>query len=631
MLFRSPLAGRTHSFTATYSQAEGDTISWVRWRIAVDGQEDSPLLDTGDIYGTSQLQADYDAFFAGTTYAVRCDVGTNAGQEASTGWQTVTVSYSAIAPNGLLNVECRRDGAVAINWSTARNTVGAGSGSYEIKGGNLVMNDGSSVTWTEENGEPIEYIAPWTLLWRGIPRKRNGGNLFEATTESGNVIAAAIAKTGTSGAIVTVKLNGTTIGTITIASGVYLDRTWTLIITPDRIYAGYAEGTGGLYPAANLYPGAALYPRDNTSYTMTTWNASMTYTQGAISQVQLIGAQTVEWLWIVTEEMDGSEITSILNNASYEPEWSDGETAFLAGFTDSLNAGNLNTTGYTLYRRNLTAGAYEKIGEFDINELSVLDYSACNNNAYVYQLWYTDATTFISTPIESVEITPCTWNHTILGCTQKEDGTYHVVKIYPFSANVTTGSMSNNNEPKIQKNFTRYPSWQPDPALYKSGKLKALIGHVNNLSQYVGDTTMYADELRSLSQTGMVLFLKDRRGDLIRIRTNGAITAEVKDEWQTQSLMIEIPWLEVGSAEGVSIVMTSADALWGTDGIRETSVWVDVETGQLLWSVPNGYDTERNGSGLVLTDAGYLVQESGPWYTPDTLYIDSAQNLMDES
>ena len=351
---------------------------------------------------------------------------------------------------------------------------------------------------------------------------------------------------------------------------------------------------------------------------------ALSYPQGTIASAELIGAQETNWFWIVSESMDATAVGNILANAEYEPEWSDASTLFLAGFTDDLNAGNLNTTGYALYRRNLTTGDYRLIGEFGINELSVIDYSACNNHVYVYQLWYTDAATFTTTPIESNQIVPCSWSYTILGCTMDDDGIYHVQKIYPFTANISTATVSNNNEPKTQKNFTRYPSWQPDSAMYQSGKLKAFIGTVNNLSQYVGDTVEYANELRSLSITNMMLFLKDRRGEMLMIRPNGPVTMETKDEWYTQSAAIEFPWVEVGGTDGLSVIVSTTDSLWPGDSVSETTITIDPNTGKLIWTTPDGY----TGSELALTGTGYLTQQSGAWVTPAQLSINPSTQML---
>ena len=631
--FPSTLTGRTYSFTASFSQAEGDTLSWVRWRIATAGNESDPLLDTGNIYGTSQLQVDYDSFFTGTRYSVCCDVETIAGQDVSTGWQSFDVSYSTISPNGLLDVECRCDGSIGVNWSTARSTIGESTGDYSITpDGEIVLEPGAYVDWSTENEEPIAYVAPWTLMWRGVPAMRNGGDLFRLETSIG-VVTASIAAPSTGTATVTAYVDGTAIGTISVTTPtVYLNRTWTIALNADKLFAAYTEPSGGLYPDTTLYPETTLYPQTNTSGTVTQWSTSVTYTQGTIETVELLGAQTCDWLWIVAESMSDANVQSVLADYAYEPDWTTYDTVFLAAFSDDLNAGNLNTTGYTLYRRNLTSGAYERVGEFGISQLAVIDYAVRNNNGYVYQLWYTDATTYTSTPIESVSITPFCWDYVLLACSQDGDGVYHVEKKYAFASNVSTSAISNNNEPNTEKNFTRYPVWQQDTALYKSGKLKAYIGSVNmSTNRYEGDTAAYLDELMSLSQSSYTLFLKDRRGDITMVRTSAAITATISDELPTQNTMIEIPWVEVGSAEGLSIILGVEESLSGEDEIYTTSVEIDIETGALIWTYPNGYDPEQSGSGLALNNAGNLLQVSSPWYNPASMHIDQqTQNLFAE-
>lgn len=51
------LAAKNATFTATYTQAQGDALNWVRWQIADADHLDNPFYDTGNIYGTAQLQA----------------------------------------------------------------------------------------------------------------------------------------------------------------------------------------------------------------------------------------------------------------------------------------------------------------------------------------------------------------------------------------------------------------------------------------------------------------------------------------------------------------------------------------------------------------------------------------------
>ena len=101
----SPVTSNSYTFTATYSQAQGDAIKWVRWELAdraiVNGEDIFTVFyDSGPIYGTGQLQLDYDGFLSGNRYAVKCSVETENGIGATSGWQYVNVSYTLPSPTG---------------------------------------------------------------------------------------------------------------------------------------------------------------------------------------------------------------------------------------------------------------------------------------------------------------------------------------------------------------------------------------------------------------------------------------------------------------------------------------------------------------------------------------------------
>lgn len=114
----SPLAAREYSFTGLYTQAEGDALKWVRWQIAVSGNEENPFYDSGEIGGTGELQADYDGFFNGTEYAVNLSVETENGIQANSGWVTFSVSYEVTEPQGSVTVCQLQDStAVFVQWT----------------------------------------------------------------------------------------------------------------------------------------------------------------------------------------------------------------------------------------------------------------------------------------------------------------------------------------------------------------------------------------------------------------------------------------------------------------------------------------------------------------------------------
>lgn len=114
-----PLTDNEATFTASYTQAQGDAIKWVRWQIAYadeDGKE-NPFLDTGNIYGTGELQVSYDGFLAGTAYSVKCTVETANGVEITTDWNDFDVDYSLPAATGNASAcQVQGDAGVWVSW-----------------------------------------------------------------------------------------------------------------------------------------------------------------------------------------------------------------------------------------------------------------------------------------------------------------------------------------------------------------------------------------------------------------------------------------------------------------------------------------------------------------------------------
>lgn len=78
----SPLAAKVYTFSASYSQAQGDTLDWFRW--VLTDSAGNVLNDTQEIYGTEDIQMDYDGFFSGQSYTVQCFIQTESGVQAQT-------------------------------------------------------------------------------------------------------------------------------------------------------------------------------------------------------------------------------------------------------------------------------------------------------------------------------------------------------------------------------------------------------------------------------------------------------------------------------------------------------------------------------------------------------------------
>lgn len=561
----SPLTQRYWMFEATYTQAEGVGVSWVRWRVALSGQEDSPVYDTGNIYGTAELKGEYGSFWSGQLYSVRCDVEGQNGVESTTGWLKFNVVYNLPAPDGTIEAGCvNGKSGIVVSWPTAKSANGTVEGSYSYSPeGYLVLDEGAVATWDEMNKAPIDFATPWTIIWKGKPLGRHGSPIWRLDTDAG-YITMSVEQTQTDYCSVVLDVNGTVQSKLFNGFKTLLNRTWAVAVTPTYIRIQYIDEAGGLYPLTTLYPDTTLYPQASTNYTFLTDNKSVTYTQSPINAIHLYGAQTAQWLWIIQGEVSASKFTNLIYaTVDYVPKWEDDDTLFLATFNGSLNAGNLHTTMYSLYRRDITTGRLEKVADFDVDILSVIDYGAKNQHVYSYQLWYTDDASFQMQPFVSDNVAYCSWDYSLLVCDEDENGVYHVKTEYKYGLNVSTNEVSNNNSPSLQKNFTRYPNWQGVGQLYKSGQLKALIGSINGTTQLYEDTQELADEMQLLSIEESPMFLKDRKGSVIKIRPNGPITMGVEDNYPNQQITMSFPWVEVGTTDEVGIVATDNDSAYG--------------------------------------------------------------------
>jgi hypothetical protein len=121
-----------YTFAATYTQAQGDEIAWVRWML-YNTQTETVIVDTGEIYGTSQLQFSYDALFAGTIYGIEITIETQSGQQCTSGIQTVNVSYSTNTESGSLIAEqkCEWNG-ISVSWEPSTDETTSGYSLYRL-------------------------------------------------------------------------------------------------------------------------------------------------------------------------------------------------------------------------------------------------------------------------------------------------------------------------------------------------------------------------------------------------------------------------------------------------------------------------------------------------------------------
>ena len=271
------------------------------------------------------------------------------------------------------------------------------------------------------------------------------------------------------------------------------------------------------------------------------------------------------------------------------------------------------------------------------------DFGVKNNTEYIYRAYYglgaEDGNMYeTKRPIKMRYY----WNWSIVECEKRSanylfipghymtNEMYHVVRIHQFQDNVDSGSVSNENEPYVENNFTPYPTVQKVSRKGLSGKLRAWVGKVKN-AKFL-DSVKMVDEIMDLSTRDTVKFLRDRKGNLRMIEISAPIVKTTQDRFAEQPVSVEIPWVEVADAKGCQIVsMLDDGVVTKPDEIvyTKTALTADPE-GYVTWIIN---DEDYIGSEIRMNSSGQLEQiySDALAYDPATLEINDGGNLNAET
>ena len=596
----SPHSTRNIDITATYSQAQGDSLAWVQWFLRNDADESTMLVDTGFLY-TNVLSLSYDGLLNGNSYSVRAVAQTENGVQVDTGWVSFDVAYAMTTSEGLVTV-CRQLNAPYVQVSWINRTVIEGhmnAGYTESYGdGILRLPVGGIATW-EGDDVPLSFAKPWSFAWRGQRTDISGGlDVWELQT-SGDSIVLNVTSSGA-----TLKQGATTLysRSFTLKSNDWL----VCALTPTHFYLKQVTYTGGLYPATDLYPNSTLYPSP-ISNVVNVWDAEITYDQDNVSAVVLNGQQNCDYFWLYSGTFTEMTIDNLMGGTWYEPQY-DAQTFMIATFNDrnlyadSTGGNGDSLYGASIYRQSSEEKIMRHIADLSEEFLVFRDYGVKSRTTYTYYVFIRGSETFVAAPYVSSPVTPNFGTYSLMECELQDDGYYHVLQSFIVAGNVSTGSISNNSNISVLQNFTRYPIVQKTSLNYKSGTLTALIGDCTNNSY--SDTWEIADRIMALSTSVNPKFLRDAKGALWQIETNGAISMSVDDKKAALPIQMSFPWVEVADAQKASIILLPSDDLWEKDNLYLSSVDVDIDDGCLYWATPDNYE----GSTLVMNSEGCLLE-----------------------
>lgn len=562
----NPLTGRNGTFTGTIYGASEDGIMWIRWALR-NGDTGELLKDTGKLYGSVDPTFTYDAFLPGM-YTITLYAETSAGVTMES-TSFIYVSYD-VSETGLPIVasrDCNGESAVSIRWPRLQSIpLSATDGSVTDNGRVInLATDNTYLEWDAVNGNPMRLNAPWSAIWSGSVTAL-GDNIFEIQTQNARYSAYVTSIDGSGALIMLIDIR-TESGPPVPPKILTLDAEWNegqvmCILTPTAVYWKFiSNNVALLYPQEYLYPSETLYPGrlEGTTTMILLHDIPSDVTQTSITSVSLYGRSSVDYFQILDHAMQEAEINCYLDGNATANYGID--SLFYIGprgREQDYNAGNYpeslqNGTTIQIYRESGNSSALEYAGKTVVGGGNqILDYAARSQQGpYKYYMYVLSSEKYINVPSISNEVNPCFWDWVVLSCTEKSDGSFAVQSSYRFGKNLTSGSITNNNQPGVFKNFTPYPTVMIAPQNYQSGTLQSLIGVINN-GEY-SDTINLRDAIYELSTTKNTLFLKNRKGDLLKIRPTDSITMETMDNTRAQAQTVSFPWAEVGDASDAVI------------------------------------------------------------------------------
>ena len=167
----SSISTVARTFTATYTQAQGDSIKWARWQLKQGYANGNGAIvdDTGEV-STGVLSYTYDGFISGGKgYSIKLTVETENGVQATTGWKHFSVTYNVgTALTGVSAVCSDVDGSIEISWQAAHDIPGTATCDYTMNNGKITTSGTGNITWDSVDGENLYFPGPIiSYAWKG--------------------------------------------------------------------------------------------------------------------------------------------------------------------------------------------------------------------------------------------------------------------------------------------------------------------------------------------------------------------------------------------------------------------------------------------------------------------------------
>jgi len=554
--FVDVMTTRSYTFTASVTQAQGIGVERFGWiiRNKDTGEETVNTIDENNIY-SSDIRVSYDGFLSGTTEEIKVKCWLNDGTSVETPFKEFSVSYQLVTFENLVNTEIRSDSGVDIKWNKLSYIDGEATGTnYEYIQDDregyshkyIHIKQGETVKFDTVNTAQMAFPTSTSHVV-GFWVDGSNNSIYKATGVDSNGNPYYIELKSTASDII-LSVNGSE---TTLFSKTVIQKWFTVVIEPKRVYGIEWSEDAPIYPRNDLYPNDNMYPRYVISPFVKTYSNVDIDDGGTWSSITTSGDVLMRYIWVEDRAIADLDI-EYLSSINNLPIW-DNETLMLAVFNENFRAGNIESdvpvTGWIVYSIESGSSFLKPVLSVGATVSGFTDYTVRNQTGTMYYVFpvFGDK---IGASASSDIVTPNWWDWSLIVCDKVDNDTYYQSKTYQFDLDVSSGSMSNNTTFNELQNFTKYAKVQNSPSNYWSGTLSAFIG---NCGLIYKDTVDQMNELKSLTTDNRDKFLKDRKGNMWKVRLNSAVSEKMTDEYVEQAVVVTLGWMEIGDASNTVI------------------------------------------------------------------------------
>lgn len=520
-------------------------LNWARWQIRSGNVQGEIIHDSGKVWNATDLSYSTPMLAPGNYAVVLTAEGAN-GAEYLDSYDLEVEGTNMATINDLLTVKCDREhDALKIYMQNSVAAVpGTQTGSVTVGENNeIVLSD----MLARVNFNFAKYSSSaWSVVWHG---KIDGllslaANRVFAVNSAAQQTQVFVSRQSNQ---LRFTPSGTGHPTITYAAG---DEFW-IIFTRGYYFGGSDDGYQWL-----------VYSEDYNTY----WNWPVTnFNPVPPREIILDGNTTVYGVQIgfgtgnssLADGMDDTSAETVFEGPKIVYPYSMFSgflTAAWLPLGDADGGGSLfRGEGEIYYGMPLTY-----VGDFlpatnPDHVPYILDYAALNNRDYRYVVTSARENAENGAMSYTGKFQPCFWNWLLIEAAQDAQNKelYEALQVFRFEGNVSSGSYTNRGARNIQPTFTPYPAVFRSTQNSRQGTLTGLIGKVTG--GVYSDSNETEAALRALSTSRYQLFLRDRRGNLIKIALAGEISMSVNDSTAKQEITVSVPWVETGPTDGVSV------------------------------------------------------------------------------